>query len=95
MKFEGIEIALEGIWYEDSFRYFFLPFPSPAHRFSAVVFIPDTVPTSAISIPSNFTFFKSLCGGESRSFLKQFKTFAVRVLSDLKILGFASYFYIL
>jgi hypothetical protein len=22
------------------FRYFFLPFPSPAHRFSAVVFIP-------------------------------------------------------
>jgi hypothetical protein len=24
-------------------------------------------------------------------FLKQFKTFAVRVLSDLKILGFASY----
>jgi hypothetical protein len=24
------------------FRYFFLPFPSPAHRFSAVVFIPDT-----------------------------------------------------
>ena len=25
--------------------------------------------------------------------LKQFKTFAVRVLSDLKILGFASYFY--
>jgi hypothetical protein len=29
-----------------------------------------------------------------RSFLKQFKTFAVRVLSDLKILGFASYLYI-
>ena len=27
-------------------------------------------------------------------FLKQFKTFAVRVLSDLKILGFASYLYI-
>ena len=26
-----------------------------------------------------------------RSFLKQFKTFAVRVLSNLKILGFASY----
>jgi hypothetical protein len=26
--------------------------------------------------------------------LKQFKTFAVRVLSDLKILGFASYPYI-
>jgi hypothetical protein len=26
-----------------------------------------------------------------RSFLKQFKTFAVRVLSDLKILGFALY----
>jgi hypothetical protein len=36
MKFEGIEIALEGIWYEDN----------------------------AISIPSNFIFFKSLCGGE-------------------------------
>jgi hypothetical protein len=29
-----------------------------------------------------------------RSFLKQFKTFAVRVLSDLKILCFASYLYI-
>ena len=29
-----------------------------------------------------------------RSFLKQFKTFAVRALSDLKILGFASYLYI-
>jgi hypothetical protein len=39
MKFEGIEIALEGIWYEDK-------------------------PSSAISIPSNFIFFKSLCGGE-------------------------------
>ena len=32
-----------------------------------------------------------------RSFLKQFKTFAdaVRVLSDLMILGFASYLYVL
>jgi hypothetical protein len=28
------------------------------------------------------------------SFLKQFKTFSVRVLSDLKIVGFASYLYI-
>ena len=40
MKFEGIEIALEGIWYEDK------------------------IPSSAISIPSIFIFFKSLCGGE-------------------------------
>jgi hypothetical protein len=37
MKFEGIEIALEGIWYEIRGNW----------------------------IPSNFIFFKSLCGGES------------------------------
>jgi hypothetical protein len=42
MKFEGIEIALEGISYESSYQ----------------------IPSSAISIPSNFIFFKSLCGGE-------------------------------
>ena len=34
---------------------FSLPFPSPAHRFLAVVFIPS----SAISIPSNFIFLKA------------------------------------
>jgi hypothetical protein len=39
MKFEGIEIALEGL---SSYQ----------------------IPSSAISIPSNFIFFKSLCGGE-------------------------------
>jgi hypothetical protein len=39
-------------------------------------------------------FFENYFANELTSRLKQFKTFAVRVLSDLKILGFASNLYI-
>ena len=56
MKFEGIEIALEGIWYEDN---------RPRADFQRLSSY--QIPSSAISIPSNFIFFKSLCGGERRN----------------------------
>jgi hypothetical protein len=72
MKFEGIEIALECIWCEDN-RWKSARrrgegkenFPSPRPRADFQRLSSYQIPSSAISIPSNFIFFKSLCGGES------------------------------
>ena len=57
------------------------------HKLLSLIFSTYTTYFLKITSPMNLLLL-------DRSFLKQFKTFAVRVLSDLKILGFASYLYI-
>jgi hypothetical protein len=40
-------------------------------KFEGIEIAQIQIPSSAISIPSNFIFFKSLCGGESQKFKLQ------------------------